>query len=391
MRRMSYDFDTVIPRRETNSYKWDSSPDPDVIPLWVADMDFRTAQPILDALERRVRHGIFGYAKVPDYYFRAVTGWFGRRHGWAIEPEWILPTTGVVPALSAVIKALTDPGDRVIVQTPAYNIFFSSIRNNGCELSANPLIEREGRYTIDFDGLETKAADPKAKVLLLCSPHNPVGRLWTREELLRIGEICLRNGVTVLSDEIHCDLVYPGHKHIPFASLGEDFRPHSVTCTAPSKTFNLAGVQVANIIVPDPDIRQRIDRAMNINEVMEINCFAIEALTAAYNDGEEWLEQLKVYLWDNYMYLKGFFDTHLPQLKVAPLEATYLVWVDCSALDMPSTKLVSMLLEQQKVWVNEGVMYHAPAEGYLRINIACPRTLLAEGLERIKKGVEALR
>lgn len=382
---MNYDFDTVIPRRGTNSYKWDSDADPDILPMWVADMDFRTAPPITEALEKRARHGIFGYTKVPDAYYDAIKGWFGRRHGFRIEREWILFTTGVVPALSAVIKALTDPGDKVIVQAPVYNCFFSSIRNNGCAAVSNDLLYRDGRYTIDFDGLETLAADPAAKLLLLCSPHNPVGRVWKRGELERIGRICFRHHVTVISDEIHCDLVYPGHTHIPFASLGEEFRQNSVTCTAPSKTFNLAGIQVANIIAPDSAIRQKIDRALNVNEVCEINCFAADALIAAYNEGEDWLEQLKGYLWQNYTYLIRFFSANFPQFPVLPLEATYLAWVDCNALGMDSSQIARRLLENGKLRVNEGVLYGPGGEGFIRFNIACPRELLADGLDRFKK------
>lgn len=379
-----YDFDELIARRGTNSYKWDSAADAEVLPMWVADMDFRTAAPIVEALERRARHGIFGYTKVPAAYYEAVISWFCRNHKFWIEREWILFTTGVVPALSAVIKALIEPGDKVIVQEPVYNCFFSSIRNDGCQTVSNDLIYNDGRYTIDFGDLERKAADPAVRLMLLCNPHNPVGRVWSREELLRIGEICFRNHVLVVSDEIHCDLVYPGHTHVPFASLGEEFLQNSVSCTAPSKTFNLAGIQVANIIAADERIRRKIDRALNVNEVCEINAFAIDALIAAYNEGDEWLEQLKAYLAANYSYLKDFFTAHFPGLKVLPLEATYLVWVDCKALDMPSARIARKLLEDGKLWVNEGTLYGGAGEGFLRFNIACPRALLKQGLERFE-------
>lgn len=379
-----YDFDEVIPRRGTNSYKWDSAGDAEVLPMWVADMDFRTAAPVVEALERRARHGIFGYTKVPAAYYDAVISWFGRNHTFCIEREWILFTTGVVPALSAVIKALTGPGDKVIVQEPVYNCFFSSIRNDGCQAVSNDLIYNDGRYTVDFEDLERKAADPAARLMLLCNPHNPVGRVWTREELLRIGEICFRNHVLVVSDEIHCDLVYPGHTHVPFASLGGEFLQNSVSCTAPSKTFNLAGIQAANIIAANEAIRRKIDKVLNVNEVCEINAFAIEALIAAYNEGGEWLEQLKDYLRANYGYLKAFFTTHFPELKVLPLEATYLVWVDCKALNMPSATIARRLLEDGKLWINEGSIYGRAGEGFIRFNIACPRALLQEGLERFE-------
>lgn len=329
---MKYNFDEIIPRRGTNSYKWDSAGDADVLPMWVADMDFRTAPPVVEALRKRVEHGIFGYVRVPDAYYAAVTNWFARRHDWQIEKEWIIYTTGVVPALSAVIKALTAPGDKVMVQTPVYNCFFSSIRNNGCGMIANPLIYRNGTYQIDFADLEQKAADPSVKVLLLCNPHNPAGRVWTKQELTRIGDICIRNNVWVVADEIHCELVFPGHTYIPFASISQEFLMHSVTCTSPSKAFNLAGLQIANIISADTDIRTKIDKAININEVCDVNPFGVEALMAAYNDGEEWLEELKQYLFANYNYLRVYFEEYLPEFPVATLEGTYLVWADCSEI-----------------------------------------------------------
>ena len=280
---MKYDFDEIIPRRGTNSVKWDLATDERVLPMWVADMDFRAAPPVLDALERRLRHGVFGYTKVPDAYFEAVKGWFGKRHGFRIENEWILPTTGVIPALSVILKALTEPGDKVILQTPVYNCFFAVLERTGRQPLANPLIDEGGAYRMDFEDLERKAADPQAKLIFLCNPHNPAGRAWTAEELTRLGEICLRHGVTVISDEIHCDLTLDGHRHIPFASLNEEFLRHSVTCTAPSKTFNIAGLQAANIIAADPEIRRKIDRQLVDNELHALNAFAVEALIAAYN------------------------------------------------------------------------------------------------------------
>ena len=385
---MKYNFDEIIPRRGTNSYKWDSAGDADVLPMWVADMDFRTAPPVVEALRKRVEHGIFGYVRVPDAYYAAVTNWFARRHDWQIEKEWIIYTTGVVPALSAVIKALTAPGDKVMVQTPVYNCFFSSIRNNGCGMIANPLIYRNGTYQIDFADLEQKAADPSVKVLLLCNPHNPAGRVWTKQELTRIGDICIRNNVWVVADEIHCELVFPGHTYIPFASISQEFLMHSVNCTSPSKAFNLAGLQIANIISADTDIRTKIDKAININEVCDVNPFGVEALMAAYNDGEEWLEELKQYLFANYNYLRVYFEEYLPEFPVATLEGTYLVWADCSVLNQSSDETVKTLLEKEKLWVNEGSLYGEAGEGFIRINIACPRQQLIEGLNRLRRALK---
>lgn len=381
---MNYDFDEVIARRGTGSYKWDTPAEEDVLPLWVADMDFRAAPAVVEALRRRVEHGIFGYTHVPSAYYDAVTGWFARRHGWNIAKEWIIYTSGVVPALSAVIKALTVPGDRVLVQTPVYNCFFSSIRNNGCEVVAAPLVYEESAYRIDFAELENKAADPRVKLLLLCNPHNPAGRVWSREELTRLGEICLRHHVTVVSDEIHGELVFPGHVYTPFASISDDFLRHSVTCLSPSKAFNLAGLQIANIVAADPEVRAKIDKAININEVCDVNPFGVEALIAAYNEGEEWLEALKQYLWQNYNCLRVFFREHLPQFPVVKPEGTYLVWVDCSALSLPSREIVRCLLEKEKLLLNDGGMYGEAGEGFIRINIACPRSLLMDALNRLQ-------
>lgn len=378
---MKYDFDKTIDRRATNSYKWDSAPE-GVLPMWVADMDFRTASAIIDALQKRVAHGIFGYTRVPDAYYDAVTSWFSRRHGWNIDREWIIYTSGVVPAVSAVIKALTVPGDKVIVQTPVYNCFFSSIRNNGCEIVSNPLRRTADTYEMDFDALERCAADPRAKVMLLCNPHNPAGRVWTPDELTRLGNICLRNGVTVVADEIHCELVYQGFKYTPFASLSDAFLHRSVTCVSPSKAFNIAGLQIANIVAFDNDLRSRIDKAININEVCDVNPFGVAATIAAYNEGEEWLNQLVDYLHGNYEAMAEFCRRELPEFPITRLEGTYLVWMDCSSLGMPSDALEHALLEDARLWLNAGTMYGAEGEGYMRWNIACPRSVMLDGLNR---------
>ncbi|MFV0327251.1 MAG: MalY/PatB family protein [Bacteroides xylanisolvens] len=379
---MKYDFDEQISRRGTDSYKWDSAESEDVLPMWVADMDFRTAPAIVDALRRRIEYGIFGYTRVPDSYYEAVTSWFARRHGWKMDREWIIYTSGVVPAVSAIIKALTVPGDKVLVQTPVYNCFFSSIRNNGCEMVSSPLAFADNTYTIDYKDLERKAADPKVKVMLLCNPHNPAGRVWRREELVHIGEICIRHGVTVVSDEIHCELVFSGHHYTPFASISEDFLRHSITCISPSKAFNIAGLQIANIICADANRRARIDRAINDNEVCDVNPFGVIATQAAYNEGEEWLDQLVEYLHANYLYMREFCREHLPEFSVTVLEGTYLVWMDCRKLCISSEELERRLVAEAGLWLNAGTMYGAEGEGFMRWNIACPRNTLTEGLKR---------
>ncbi len=379
----AFDFDELIDRRSTNSYKWDTPEGDDVIPMWVADMDFRACPAIVRALRRRVEHGVFGYTKVPEAFYQATIDWFARRHSWRIERQWMLYTSGVVPAISAVIKALTVPGDKVIVQTPVYNCFFSSIRNNGCEPLANPLRRVDDTFAIDFDDLRRKAADPRAKLLLLCNPHNPVGRVWTADELRRVGEVCLENGVRVVADEIHCELVMPGHSYVPFASVSEECGHGTIVCNSPSKSFNTAGLQIANIISDDAEARQLIDRAININEVCDVNPFGVDALMAAYNEGEAWVDSLCQYLWGNYLALREFFAERLPQFRVTRLEGTYLVWVDCTALPFSSDDITERLEREGRVAVNSGTMYGAEGEGFIRINIACPRSRMMEGLRRI--------
>lgn len=382
---MKYDFDEIIDRRGTNCVKWDSADNHDVLPMWVADMDFRAAPAIIEALSRRVDHGVFGYTRVPQSYYEAVTGWFSRRHGWNIDKDWIIYTSGVVPALSAVIKALTVPGDKVLIQTPVYNCFFSSIRNNGCEIVESPLVYADNTYSIDFEDLERKASDPKVKGMILCNPHNPAGRVWSRDELIRIGEICIRHSVVVIADEIHCELVMPGYEYTPFASISEEFSRHSVSCVSPSKAFNIAGLQIANIVCADAGRRAKIDRAININEVCDVNPFGVIALQAAYNEGAEWLDQLLEYIYDNYEYMRSFCEEHLPDFPITKLEGTYLVWMDCRKFGMTSVELEKRLIEDAGLWLNAGTMYGQDGEGFMRWNIACPRARMIEGLKRFEK------
>ena len=388
MTNMKYDFDKITQRCGTNSYKWDSTDDKEVLPMWVADMDFPTAPCIINALEKRVEHGIFGYTRVPEEYYDAVISWFSRRHHWKPRREWFIYTSGVVPALSAVIKALTNVGDKVLTLTPVYNCFFSSIRNNGCELDSCALRYEDNTFSIDYEDLERRAADPKTTLMLLCNPHNPSGRVWTREELRRIGDICIKNNVVVVADEIHCELVHPGFTYTPFASVSEEFQKHSVTCVAPSKAFNIAGLQIANIIVENDEWRQRIDKAININEVCDVNPFGVIATIAAYNEGEEWLNQLLQYIHGNYLLFKDYCEEHLPQLPVAPLEGTYLAWMDCRSLGIPSEELEEELMKEAKLWLNAGSMYGKEGEGFMRWNLACPRQLVKEGMERFSQFVD---
>lgn len=391
---MKYDFDRRVDRRGTGSVKWDEF-EPDALPMWVADMDFPAAPVILDALRERVGHGIFGYQLLPQAYYDAVTSWFARRHGWTgFTREDIIPTTGVIAAYSACIKALTRPGDQVIIQPPVYNCFASAVRNNRCEASLNALRFEDGVCRIDFDDLERRAADPAAKVLLLCNPHNPVGRVWTRDELLRIGDICLRHGVFVISDEIHGELTYPGHDYTPFGTLPPEMVRRSATCCSPTKAFNIAGIQIANIVATDPDIRARIDRAINENECCDVNVFGVAALMAAYNEGEEWLDALRPYLLGNAETVRHFLATQLPHIRVLPLEGTYLMWLDCRSLLAPgepdegfSDRLTARLRHECKLIVSSGTLYGAAGEGFLRLNIGCPRAQLDEALVRLRQGL----
>ena len=401
-----YDFDELVDRRGTGCVKWDERPqvlaeaseqvradasagistNPDIIPLWVADMDFKAAPAIQEAVRKRAEHGVFGYTVVGDDYYEAVISWFQRRHNWTIRREEILYTTGVVPAISVAIKALTMPGEKVLILSPDYNCFFSSVRNNGCEVLETILRRIGDTFEVDFEDFEAKCADEKTTVFLLCNPHNPCGRVWTKAELERMNDICMKYGVKVVSDEIHCELVMPGYQFQPFAAVNEACRQNSVILNSPSKSFNIAGLQAANIICAQPEWRRRFDRAININEVCDLNPFGPVALIAAYNESEDWLDALNEYLWGNYQTLCAFATEHLPKWKICHLEGTYLPWVDITATEMTSQAYCDCLLREVKVWVNPGTMYGpVSGEGYIRLNIACPRSRLLEALERIAK------
>jgi len=392
-----YNFDEIVQRHGTGCVKWDAEaprqsggwlPPGGIIPLWVADMDFKAAPAIQEAIRKRAEHGVFGYTLVEEPYYEAIISWFQRRHDWTIRREEILYTTGVVPAMSVAIKALTMPGEKVLILSPDYNCFFSSIRNNGCEVLESSLSlwhsDKQRRFEVDWEDFEAKCADEKTTVFLLCNPHNPTGRVWTKEELEHMNTICMKYGVKVVSDEIHCELIMPNNHFQPFAAVSEACRQNSVILNSPSKSFNIAGLQIANIICSQPEWRRRIDRAININEVCDVNPFGPVALMAAYNESEDWLDELNAYLWDNYTVLCDFVAKNLPQWKMTPLEGTYLPWVDITATGLSSQEYADRLLQDAKVWVNPGTMYGAQSgEGYIRLNIACPRALLLEALNRI--------
>ncbi len=386
-----YNFDVCPDRQGTESVKWDLYPG--TLPMWVADMDFRVAPEIQEALQKRLDHGVFGYELIPDNYFQVMGRWFAQRHGWeGIARENIVPTTGVIAAYSAAIKAMTVPGDKVLVMTPCYNAFFPAIRNNKCGQLESPLKFDGKHFIVDWDDFEAKVK--QARVFLLCNPHNPVGRVWTREELLLMAEICRRNNVFVVSDEIHCELTYPGHDYTPWATLPEQYVKNSVSCISPTKAFNIAGIQIANIFAADPDILKKMDRAINDNECCDVNVFGVTALQAAYGKGGPWLDALRNYLYHNARTVCCFLEDEIPGVVCPPLEGTYLMWLDCRCALKPgeplegfSERLANHLREKHGLVLSTGTIYGAAGEGFERLNIACPRTRLLDGLDRLKQGL----
>ncbi len=401
---MQYNFDERRERKGTGSVKWEylqTGKDPEkwvgraeypgrdcILPMWVADMDFPSPMPVVEALKDRASHGIFGYTVPGESYYRAVTEWFGRRQNWQIDPKWICVTPGVVPALNMLVRTFTSPGDRVLIQRPVYYPFFSAIENNGCSIENNPLLYDNNRYSMDFNDLEMKTRDSAVKLAILRSPHNPVGRVWTEEELNRFGDICLGNNVLIVSDEIHGDLTYRGSRFIPFSGMSEQFRENSIICTAPSKTFNLAGLQTSNIIIPNEEYRKRFKKTLHSNGIFGISLFGQTALEAAYTRGEEWLKQVMEYIEKNLDYLKDFVSRNLRGIEVVPPEGTYLVWLDCRGLSLDKWELKKIMLEKAGVYFDEGFIFGPEGEGFERINIACPRGILSEALERIEKVLE---
>ena len=385
---MKYNFDEIVERKGTDSVKWDLSKDPDVLPMWVADMDFKTAPEITETLLKKISQGLFGYSTIPAGFYDAIIDWWKESHEFSIEKEWLLPAPGMIPTLSAIVRTFVKPGEKIILQPPVYDHFFITLKNCGYLPAINNLKYENGNYQIDFDDLEIKASDPKTTLLMLCNPHNPVGRVWEREELEKIAEICSRHQVMVGSDEIHADLVHDGFRHIPFNSVAVNYDLVAFTCGSPCKTFNLSGMPISYAVSHRREALKQLRKTLEIQETHYPHPIAAEALIAAYTKGRNWMEELKDYLWQNYQYLKDFCNENLPEIKVTPLQATYLVWLDCSALNKTSKELAKKLLEEEKLWVNPGTMYGEAGEGFLRINIACPRALLSEGLGRLKKGLE---
>ena len=379
-----YNFDRPIDRSHTNSLKWDVKEGE--LPMWVADMDFQTAPEIRKALGERMENGVFGYSTIPESWYAAYQSWWQTRHHFPLKRDWLIFTTGVVPAISSAVRKFTTPAEKVIIQTPVYNIFFNSIFNNGRYILENPLIDRNGTYEIDFEDLEKKLSDPQTTMMILCNPHNPVGKIWDRETLARIGFLCKKHHVVVVSDEIHCDLTEPGKEYIPFASVSQDCRDISITCVAPTKAFNLAGLQTAAVIVPDEGLRNRMNRALNTDEVAEPNAFAIQAAEAAFTEGGPWLDTLRDYLSSSRRLAASYIQQEIPQLHLIKGEATYLLWIDCRELTKDDCKFVFWLRKTTGLFVSEGSQYGKKGEGFLRMNIACPKDLLLDGLGRLKRG-----
>jgi cystathionine beta-lyase len=386
-----YDFDRVIERRGTGSVKWDMLATrfeaKDAIPMWVADMDFESPQPVVDALVKRAQHGVYGYSLHPDDYADAIVGWQKRRHGWQIQPEWLSESPGVVSGLSWVVDALTKPGDRIIIQPPVYHPFSALVNALERTVVENPLRFDGKRYTMDFDDLRSKAKGCRA--IILCSPHNPVGRVWTAEELRELGTICIENGVLVISDEIHADLIYPEFRHTPFGSLGDAFARHSVTCIAPSKTFNLAGLATSLVILPDPDLKARYEAHLGRLHVRAGGIFGNLAMTVAYREGDEWLDQLLPYLAGN----RDLVMENLSRGPVKPIapEGTYLMWLDCRELGMADEPLDKFFRQEAKVVMNAGAMFGAGGSGFMRLNVGCPRSVVADALSQIEGALGRLR
>jgi len=385
---MAYDFDTVVDRRGTSSVKWDYEEKytgmTGLLPLWVADMDFPAPPEIMGAIRRRVDHGIFGYVREPDSYFEAAAAWLARRHSWHVPREWMVASPGVLPSLSAAILAFTQPGEGILLQPPVYHPFAMRVRFNGRRVVENPLVVRDGTWQMDLDGLE-KVIDQGTRMLVFCSPHNPVARVWERDTLSRLEQICRARGVLIVSDEIHNDLVMPGFRHVPIAALSEEAALNAVTLVAATKTFNIAGLGGSLAVIPDEDLRTRFEAVQHAVFSAAPNAVAVAASEAAWRHGEQWLDELLVYIKGNYDLLRGFLAERLPSVRVFPLEGTYLALLDMSSLGLPDAPLKHLLLRDARVWLDEGTKFGRGGEGMQRLNLACPRSLLAQALERMEK------
>ena len=381
-----FDFENTPERRGTNSIKWDVGENE--LPMWIGDMDFSTAPQVTGAIIERAKHGVFGYAIVPDKWYEAIISWWKRRHGFTIDKSWLQFCTGVVPAITCTVKRVTNHGDRVAVLTPAYNIFYNSIENAGRTVCECKLDYKNGKYSIDFNALEEVLAHPLTTMLVFCNPHNPTGNIWTKEELARVGALCKKHGVVVLSDEIHCDLTMTGYEYLPFASVSEECRENSITCISASKAFNLAGLQAAAVVIPDLHLREKIVRGLNSDEVAEPNCFAVEATVAAFNEGEKWLDELRGYLFANRKYAQNYLKEYLPEVRMVEANVTYFAWLDCSSLTHDSDDLCAFIRKKTGLVVSSGKIFRGNGSSFIRMNLACGRSRLQEGLSKFVAGVK---
>ena len=384
---MKYNFDKPTNRRGTGSLKWDVPENE--LPMWVADMDFETVPEVVEALKKRVEHGIFGYSIMPDTWSQSYVNWWDKRHHITLNPDKLIFTTGVVPAISSAVRKLTTPAENVLVQTPTYNIFFNSIRNNGRNIVENHLLYDGREYHIDWETLERQLADPQTSLMILCNPHNPIGKIWDKETLARIGALCAENDVTVFSDEIHCDITALGKEYVPFASVNEQCRQISVTAIAPTKTFNLAGIQSAAVYAENKVLHHKMWRRLNTDEVAEPNAFAMCATIAAFTCGADWLDELRVYIEENKKYVTDFIAREIPQMKVVPSEATYLMWLDCQAYTKDSNKLYAFIRKESGLYLASGREYGTNGDGFLRLNVATTRKNVEDGMERLKQSMKA--
>lgn len=391
---MKYNFDEIVDRKGSDCLKYDFAVErgkpADILPLWVADMDFRTAPCITERMQKDIALGIFGYTDGKDGYFRAVSNWYEQYFDWKVEKSWLVKTPGIVFAIAIAIQALTKENESVLIQQPVYYPFSAVINDNNRKLVNSELVLRDGHYEIDFEDFEAKIVQEKVKMFILCSPHNPVGRVWTKEELERIGDICLKHDVKIVSDEIHSDFVYPGNKHHVLLNVDERLKDISIICTAPSKTFNLAGLQISNVFIPNVQLRKAFLQKMFAVGYSQVSMPGLHACQAAYEDGREWLEELKVYLKDNLDFTRDYLEENLPQIKLIEPEGTYLIWLDCRELGLPEEELEDMIVQKAKLWLDSGAIFGKAGEGFERINIACPRSILKEALERLRKAVTAL-
>lgn len=383
---MKYNFDTPVNRRNTDSVKWAVAENE--LPMWVADMDFKTAPEITEALAKRVEHGVFGYSVALDEWYDAYINWWDKRHGLKISREELIFCTGVVPAISSVVRKLTTPAEKVVVQTPCYNIFFNSIYNNGRNIYPSPLKYDGLNYTMDFEDLEEKLADPQTTLMILCNPQNPVGKIWDKETLAKVGELCAKHHVTVVSDEIHCDLTDPDKGYVPFASASETCRDISVTCIAPTKTFSIPGIQTAAVVVPNPVLRHKVNRGLNTDEVAEANSFAQIAAITAFEKGGEWLDEARAYIYENKKRVAQFLKDEIPEIVLTPSEATYLLWLNCGAFTDDAGEFADFMRKETGLYVSKGGQYGDCGKTFLRMNIACPRVTLEDGLARLKDAYE---